>query len=338
MKKSKPLISIIIPSLNHGNFIERAILSVLKQDYENKEVIVADGGSKDQTIDILRKYEQLPEFRYFSEKDEGYADAVNKAVKLSRGSIIGIQSADDYYNEHAISEAVDIFTKYPDAALLTGNRVFLNEEGQDMMRSSNQSSFWIDFWDIVEYHWVPAQDATFVRRKAIASAGELNKEIDYCADIDLWTRILAMHCGLKVGRFWSFRQFHSNQRYKRSLDKFADDWGKIMSFWAFNLPRALVDANREKINAFCLFRQAAYHDGAGESEQARDKIASAYKLFPAFYCVKDFKELCTKFKIKIDMNSNQQQALVTRMRPKREIEINYPYNSNQDPLWYTLTP
>jgi len=132
-----PLVTIIIPSLNQGDFIERTLLSILKQDYPNKEIIVMDGASTDDTVDILRRYSA--EVQWVSEKDKGYADAVNKGLRMARGEIIGIQSSDDYYTRHAIGEAANLLTRYPEASLVSGKRIHIDAKNQEIMRSGNQN-------------------------------------------------------------------------------------------------------------------------------------------------------------------------------------------------------
>ena len=100
----KKKISIITASYNQGNFIEDAILSVIKQNYPNYEHIIVDGESNDETISILKKYKHL---KWISEKDSGQTDALNKALKLSTGEIIGQLNADDYYYDNIFSEIND---------------------------------------------------------------------------------------------------------------------------------------------------------------------------------------------------------------------------------------
>ena len=81
-----PLVSIVTPSLNQGQYIEETILSVLNQDYPNIEYIVVDGGSTDNTIEILRQYEG--KLKWISEDDRGQSDAINKGFSLTRGKIL----------------------------------------------------------------------------------------------------------------------------------------------------------------------------------------------------------------------------------------------------------
>ena len=90
-----PLVSIIVPSFNQGRFIKETIDSILGQDYRPIEVLVLDGASTDETVEVLSRYESVPELIWRSEPDNGVVDAVNKGLKRASGEIIGIQSSDD---------------------------------------------------------------------------------------------------------------------------------------------------------------------------------------------------------------------------------------------------
>src|SRR5262245_26632601 len=94
---SLPLVSIVTPSYNQGAFIRETIESVLSQDYPKIEYWVIDGGSTDETIAILKHFEQDPRFHWMSERDQGQSDAVNKGWSRSRGEIFGWLNSDDIY-------------------------------------------------------------------------------------------------------------------------------------------------------------------------------------------------------------------------------------------------
>jgi glycosyltransferase involved in cell wall biosynthesis len=103
-----PLVSIVTPSLNQGGFIEEAILSVVEQDYPRLEHIVVDGGSVDETLEILRRYTHL---RWVSEPDNGQATAINKGFRMASGAILGWLNADDYLLPGAVAAAVQVLSE-----------------------------------------------------------------------------------------------------------------------------------------------------------------------------------------------------------------------------------
>src|SRR5713226_9368149 len=97
-------VSIIVPSYNQGRFIRQTLDSILAQDYRPLEVLVLDGKSSDDTVEILREYEDVFHgLRWWSESDDGVADAVNKGLTRATGTYAGIQSSDDIYLPGAIT-------------------------------------------------------------------------------------------------------------------------------------------------------------------------------------------------------------------------------------------
>lgn len=120
-------ISVLTPVLNAAKYIDRAINSVLIQDYSNWEHIVVDGGSKDATVEILRRY---PHLKWVSEEDCGQSDAMNKAFEMSEGGLIVYLNMDDWFHEGAFSTVVDYFESQSQADFVYGklNKVFRNEE------------------------------------------------------------------------------------------------------------------------------------------------------------------------------------------------------------------
>lgn len=136
-------ISVITPSFNSGDFIERAIKSVLDQGYDNWEHIVVDGASTDNTLDILKQYDHLT---WISEKDDGQVDAMNKGFAMATGDVMVYLNADDYFLDGAFSAVAEAFT--PDVKMVVG-KVHLYSEKDD--------SWWVndpkvDFESMVR-HW-----------------------------------------------------------------------------------------------------------------------------------------------------------------------------------------
>ena len=115
-----PSISVLTVSLNSGKYLERAIQSVLKQKYENWEHIVVDGGSTDQTLGILEKYDHLV---WISEPDRGQSDAMNKAFRMSKGDIILYLNADDEVADRTFAYVADFFRDNPKQSVLIGDLI-----------------------------------------------------------------------------------------------------------------------------------------------------------------------------------------------------------------------
>lgn len=120
-----------MPSFQQSQFIEASIQSVLAQDYEHVELIVIDGGSTDGTVELLKKVSaQDKRLRFISEPDQGPADALNKALKLVRGTIIGWLNSDDLYLQGAIKRAVVEFESNKQWLMIYGHAQHINERGE----------------------------------------------------------------------------------------------------------------------------------------------------------------------------------------------------------------
>ena len=110
MRQGLPFFSIVMPCYNSEIYIEESLLSVINQTYPNFELIVADGGSSDSTISILERYNQ--DLVYFSSRDEGMYDAINKALRLAKGDIIAYLNSDDLYYRDTLKIVADYIARY----------------------------------------------------------------------------------------------------------------------------------------------------------------------------------------------------------------------------------
>jgi len=126
-RESNPLVSIITPSLNQGRFVEQTILSVLNQTYKTVEYIIMDGGSTDNTIEIISSYAQDKRIKWFSNCDEGQYDAVNKGFMMAQGDILGWINADDLYTESTIEKIVKVFVENDNVEIVYGRFYHIDE-------------------------------------------------------------------------------------------------------------------------------------------------------------------------------------------------------------------
>jgi glycosyltransferase involved in cell wall biosynthesis len=183
LKDDLPLISIITPSLNQGRFIRDTIESVLSQDYPRLEYLVMDGGSTDETLDILRSYGDRITWR--SAPDQGQADAVNAGFRLAKGEFLGWLNSDDTYQPGAVSAAIEHLTSHPETAVVYGDAHYIDEHNNVIGIYPTE-----DFtMDRLAHACLICQPSAFFRRSAIEAVGALDARLQYCMDYDLWIRL-----------------------------------------------------------------------------------------------------------------------------------------------------
>jgi len=178
-----PLVSIITPSLNQGRFIRKTIESVLSQDYPRLEYLVLDGGSTDETLDILRGYGTRLIWR--SAHDLGQADAVNSGFRLAKGEILGWLNSDDTYQPGAVKAAVDHLIAHPETAVVYGDAYYIDEHDAVIGTYPTED---FDLNRLAEACLI-CQPSAFMRRSAIDAVGMLDSTLHYCMDYDLWIRL-----------------------------------------------------------------------------------------------------------------------------------------------------
>ncbi len=126
--QSWPKISIVTPSFNQGDYIEKTIRSVLLQGYPNLEYIIIDGGSTDQTVDIIKKYEKWINF-WVSEKDRGQSHAINKGLARTSGELLGWLNSDDYYLPGALFKLAKSYLEDTSVGAIYGQGHIVDESG-----------------------------------------------------------------------------------------------------------------------------------------------------------------------------------------------------------------
>jgi len=210
-----PLVSIVTPAFQMAHFIRETLDSVFSQDYPKIEYIVMDGGSTDGTIDVLREYEnrQSPNvrFRWFSSPDRGTADAINKGLEISTGSVFGYLNADDTYTRSAVSSAVDALLTDPSAIAVYGDAEWVAEDGTVIGRYPTRP------FDgrVLRSECFICQPASFVRREAFQKVGAFDVSLSYAYDYEFWIRLARDNRLAKIGKVLAHSRMHASSKTLR---------------------------------------------------------------------------------------------------------------------------
>jgi glycosyltransferase involved in cell wall biosynthesis len=204
-----PKITIVTPSFNQGQFIEKTICSVLAQNYPNLEYIIMDGGSTDGTLEIINKYkDQISHFE--SHPDAGQADAIKRGFQISKGEILAYLNSDDVYFQNTFSEVAKAFSKKPKMEWAIGNSLEINEKDQVVQTP------WVltpDYYSILLWKAAAfSQAASFWRRKPYFEVGEIDSSFRYCMDYDLYVRLAKRSKPGKINHFLASVRIHKNQK------------------------------------------------------------------------------------------------------------------------------
>ncbi len=179
-------VSIVTPSYNQGVFIEKTIKSVLNQNYDNYEYIIIDGGSTDQSVEIIKKYDSYLKY-WLTEKDKGQADAINKGWKMADGDILAYLNSDDTLDPFAIQKVVKIFEQNKKVGIIYGDCNLINENDRILgVLYGKQLSYNKLLIKGQRGIWQPA---AFFNADTVKKIGFLNENWNYCMDYDLILKI-----------------------------------------------------------------------------------------------------------------------------------------------------
>jgi glycosyltransferase involved in cell wall biosynthesis len=193
-----PKITIITPSYNQGQYIEETIRSVLLQGYPNLEYIIIDGGSTDNTVDIIKKYESWITY-WISEKDEGQSDAINKGATRSTGELINWLNSDDVLCQGAVWALVKHYLANISMDVFIGKIVYFS---RDIEKGNLPES--LKLFSSIEDTMIfsgMVQQALFYKMSIWRKLGGVNKNFFFCMDLDLWLRYLTEYGKTNVYQF-----------------------------------------------------------------------------------------------------------------------------------------
>ena len=224
-----PLISIITPSFNQADYLEKTIQSVLEQKSKNIEYIIMDGGSSDGSIDIIKKYESQIDY-WISRPDKGQVDAINQGIAMAKGKWVGWQNSDDFYYPGAINEAEKLILQNQDAAVVFGDIAIVDSNG-NILR--NQKYVVPSFKEMLAEGMLMCNQALFWRRDALNK--NLDPKYNYSFDYELFLRLIrAGRCVHSPKISGAFR-LHGESKTTLSTQIFNEENSKIREKYPANI-------------------------------------------------------------------------------------------------------
>lgn len=223
-----PKISLITPSFNQGHFLEQTILSVLNQNYPNLEYIIIDGGSTDNSVEIIRKYEKYLKF-WVSEKDKGQTDAINKGFQYVTGEIFNWLNSDDMLAEGTLWEVGRFFKSNSSYSSFAGREYRF--QGDKFINKS----FGTTVEDSLEKTLLKAhidQPSTFFRTQTLRPIFPLDVSLRFCMDNQMWLNYL-LNQGIgsfkAVDQVFAYFRYHNDSKTFINAPKFKEEQIKLLS-------------------------------------------------------------------------------------------------------------
>jgi glycosyltransferase involved in cell wall biosynthesis len=247
MMNTFPKISIITPNYNGATYLEATIRSILDQNYPNLEYIIIDGGSIDNSVEIIKRYEKHLAY-WISEQDNGLYDALNKGFRRSTGDIMGWLNSDDMLYPNSLYSLSELFL-LPGVKWIQGVPTGYDEQGRTISILGRREWSKFQFWG-GHFQWIQ-QESTFWHRDLWNATGAfISTEYKYAGDMELWNRFFRYEKlytpGCLIG---GFRLRSKNQL---SLDFLNDYLKEAESILKGNL---LDEKNKRRIHQISLLQR-----------------------------------------------------------------------------------
>jgi glycosyltransferase involved in cell wall biosynthesis len=185
-------------------FIEQTIRSVLDQDHDDVEHLVMDGGSTDNTREILARY---PHLKWVSERDRGQSDAINKGFRQASGEIVAWLNSDDWYEKNVLGDVARYFAEHPDCMVLYGDITFVDRNGAKLVCYSGNT---INYKSLTECPDIVRQPSFFWRKRLVDERGGVDQSLHLVMDFDFF---------LRAAKEWPFHYLPRTLSYYRCYDE-----------------------------------------------------------------------------------------------------------------------
>lgn len=215
MPHDKPLVSILVSCYNHEQYIEECILSIIQQDYDNIELIVIDDGSSDNSANIIQRLQQEHHFYFEAQTNMGLTKTLNKMLAMAKGKYIAPIGSDDILLPHKTSLQVDVLEQRADIAVVGGNILCIDEQGNVKTKQRHKDYREVDFKTIFRQpKLIPAAPSVMIRADVLKEIGGYNTECQL-EDLYLWLKITqAGHPIAVLAEVVAHYREHASNTYK----------------------------------------------------------------------------------------------------------------------------
>jgi len=297
-----PRITIVTPSFNQGEYLEATICSILEQNYSNLEYFIIDGGSSDNSVSIIKKYEKYINY-WISGKDGGQSEAINKGLRMATGDFISWINSDDLLQPGILAK-IPSFFESKNTGLIFGKSVSF---GEHVIEKTSRSDFDDQFPKILASVPFP-QPASFFRRKVLEELGFLDESLHFGMDYDLFVRIALNFEIIPIDEIVSRNRYHPASKTMSMSFNFALDWVKVFSRLVrsfdftseiiadlknlnlyhyaedyYEVGNSFEKKEIEKAYIYFLQEQAQFYYGAYKFREAKNIVSRIEYLDPIFY-------------------------------------------------------
>lgn len=275
-----PRISIITPSYNQGQYLEETILSVLQQEYPNLEYMIIDGGSTDNSIEIIQKYEQSLTY-WVSEPDRGQADAINKGFQRCTGDLITYMCSDDIYLPGTFTDVAKRYMQQHDCGAIVGGFIYIDERSEPTSEPrpasiSHQGPIDLSLGPPGNYRL--HQVSTFFTRTALDDVGRyLNPDLRYTMDREILYRIAQRHRIMTSPEVYGAFRLHPTSKSVAEILPFSKEFGRLHLMFLSDNPTE----NKKRKQMARYHRARGYIKYAKQSENFLSSVEAL--LFALIY-------------------------------------------------------
>ena len=270
-----PLVSVIIPSYNHAEYVEQSILSVVNQSYKNIELIVIEDGSTDHSRNILEVLQKQFGFYLEFQSNQGISKTMNKAIRYAKGKYITGVASDDIWVEGRLEKQVRFMESHPDCSVAVGKALFIDKDGQErddivVFSSITHPEQQLKFESLIEDNCIPA-GATMFTKEIWEKCGGYNEDTPI-EDWDFWLKIAYENKIAYLDEYLVYYRRHDSNISNNTLKMYVEAW-KIVDSWKDKMSpdlRKKVLSRRNSLT-FCVLARSY------------KKEATRYLYFPSEY-------------------------------------------------------